>query len=109
MAYGASITLVYAVSRGAEFGFDASFDYVASLLYLALFGSVIAFGSYLTLLGRIGADRAAYITIIFPVIALLLSALFENFVMNSQQFLGVVLILLGNAIVLRRRKRRSSS
>jgi drug/metabolite transporter (DMT)-like permease len=104
MAYGATFTLLIAFSRGAVFSFDPSFAYVASMLYLALFGSVIAFGSYLTLLGRIGADRAAYITIIFPVIALLLSALFEDFSMNSQQFIGVALILLGNVIVLRRRK-----
>jgi len=107
MAYGATFTLVIAFSRGAVFSFDSSFAYIASLLYLALFGSVIAFGSYLTLLGRIGADRAAYITIIFPVIALLLSALFEDFSMNSQQLIGVALILLGNVIVLRRRKTRS--
>ena len=106
MAYGATFTLLIAFSRGAELSFDPSFSYVASLLYLALFGSVIAFGSYLTLLGRIGPDRAAYITIIFPVIALLLSTLFEDFTMNSLQLLGVALILLGNVIVLRRRKAR---
>lgn len=109
MAYGASFTLLIAFSRGVELSFDPSFSYVASMLYLALFGSVIAFGSYLTLLGRIGADRAAYITILFPVIALLLSALFEDFTMNDLQLLGVVLILLGNVIVLRRRKTRQGS
>ena len=109
MAYGATFTLVIALLRGADISFDPSFAYIASMLYLALFGSVIAFGSYLTLLGRIGADRAAYITIIFPVIALLLSALFEDFSMNSQQLFGVVLILLGNVIVLRRRKDRKRS
>lgn len=109
MAYGASFTLLIAFSRGVELSFDPSFSYVASMLYLALFGSVIAFGSYLTLLGRIGADRAAYIAILFPVIALLLSALFEDFTMNDLQLLGVVLILLGNVIVLRRRKTRQGS
>ena len=106
MLYGSFFTTVFAYSRGANFTFNPSFNYVASLIYLALFGSVIAFGSYLTLLGRIGADRAAYITIIFPFIALLLSALFENFNLQGFQFFGVGLILIGNAIVLTRRNRK---
>jgi drug/metabolite transporter (DMT)-like permease len=106
MAYGAAFTALIALARGAEFNFDPSTGYVLSLIYLALFGSVIAFSTYLTLLGRIGAGRAAYITIIFPVIALLLSAIFENFTMNSLQFMGIALILLGNIIVLRRTKRK---
>jgi drug/metabolite transporter (DMT)-like permease len=70
------------------------------LIYLAVFGSVIAFGSYLTLLGRIGLDRAAYVTVLFPVIALLLSTIFEDLQWGVPQLLGVVLILLGNAVVL---------
>ncbi len=104
MAYGSLFTTLIAFSRGAELVFDPSPGYVLSLIYLALFGSVIAFSTYLTLLGRIGAGRAAYITILFPVIALLLSAIFEDFAMNSLQFAGIGLILLGNVIVLLRRK-----
>ncbi len=104
MAYGAAFTTIIALARGTNFIFDTSFPYVASLLYLALFGSVIAFGAYLTLLGRIGADKAAYITIIFPVIALLLSAIFEGLSLNALQILGVLFILAGNAIVLVKRR-----
>src|SRR3546814_4365999 len=60
MAYGALAMIALALVGGAPFAFDTALPYVASLLYLALCGSVIAFGAYLTLLGRIGADRAAY-------------------------------------------------
>ncbi len=104
MLYGSLFTFLFALARGAEFRFDPSFSYVASLLYLALFGSVIAFGSYLTLLGRIGADRAAYVTVLFPVIALLLSGLFEGLQLNILQFAGVALVLLGNVIVVAKRR-----
>ena len=104
MAYGSIITVIVALSRGTHFNFDPSFSYVSSLLYLALFGSVIAFGSYLTLIGRIGADRAAYIMVVFPVIALFLSAIFEGFNLSGIQFFGILLILSGNAIVLIKRK-----
>jgi drug/metabolite transporter (DMT)-like permease len=104
MLYGSIFTLLFALAHGAEFHFDPSVGYVGSLLYLALFGSVIAFGSYLTLLGRIGADRAAYVTVLFPVIALLLSAIFEGLQLNILQFAGVAFVLLGNVIVVAKRR-----
>jgi drug/metabolite transporter (DMT)-like permease len=104
MLYGSMATLVFSLVRGTQFAFDPSVGYISSLVYLALFGSVIAFGSYLTLLGRIGADRAAYVTVLFPVIALVLSALFEGLKLNGLQFAGVALVLLGNVIVVARRK-----
>ena len=99
MAYGAVFMLVLALFRGAKLEFDPSADYVVSLLYLAVFGSVVGFGSYLTLLGRIGPDRAAYVTVLFPVIALLLSTLFEGMTWSLPQLAGVALVILGNVIV----------
>jgi drug/metabolite transporter (DMT)-like permease len=100
MLYGALIMFIFALIRGSQLQFDASAGYILSLFYLAVFGSVIAFGSYLTLLGRIGLDRAAYVTILFPVIALLLSTLFEGLTWGYLQVAGVALVLVGNAIVL---------
>jgi drug/metabolite transporter (DMT)-like permease len=100
MAYGAAFMLVLALFRGAELKFDPSVGYVLSLLYLAIFGSVIAFGSYLTLLGRIGPDRAAYVTVLFPIIALILSTIYEGMTWSMPQLTGVALVILGNAIVL---------
>mgnify|MGYP003331360490 FL=1 len=105
MLYGSLLTFAIAMARGVPLVFDASSGYVLSLLYLALFGSVIAFGAYLTLLGRIGADRAAYITVLFPVIALLLSARFEGLRLNGWQFAGVGLVLAGNLLVVERRRK----
>jgi drug/metabolite transporter (DMT)-like permease len=103
MLYGALFMLILAFFRGAQLEFDTSPGYILSLLYLAVFGSVIAFGSYLTLLGRIGLDRAAYVTVLFPVIALILSTFFEDLQWGMPQLLGVVLILIGNAVVLTKR------
>lgn len=103
MLYGAGFMFLFALLRGAPLEIELSFPYLTSLLYLALFGSVIAFGTYLTLLGRIGADRAAYVTVLFPLIALLLSGLFESLRLGTAQFVGVGLVLLGNFIVVRLR------
>jgi drug/metabolite transporter (DMT)-like permease len=100
MAYGAALMFALAIFNGAQLTFDPSTSYILSLLYLALFGSVIAFGTYLTLLGRIGPDRAAYVTVLFPVIALALSTLFEGITWSGAQLGGVALVLIGNVIVL---------
>ena len=105
MAYGTVLTLVIALLRGVDFSFEASPAYVSSLLYLAVFGSVIAFGSYLTLIGRMGVDRAGYIGVVFPLVALGLSTLFEGLAWNLPGLLGVLLVAAGNVLVLSRRRR----
>jgi drug/metabolite transporter (DMT)-like permease len=110
MLYGSLFTFGVALVRGVPFAFDASPAYISSLLYLAVFGSVIAFGSYLTLLGRIGADRAAYATVLFPVIALALSVLFEGLTLTDWlQFAGIALVLLGNVLVINLRQRAAAT
>jgi len=105
MMYGTVVLLVYAVLSGAKFSFDASIGYVGSLLYLALFGSVIAFGAYLTLIGRIGSDRAAYTSVLFPIVALLFSAAFEKYHLTRLSALGIACVLAGNGMVLLRKRR----
>jgi drug/metabolite transporter (DMT)-like permease len=104
MAYGAAVTLVVAIVRGVPFTFDPTPRYVLSLVYLAVFGSVIAFGTYLTLIGRMGVDRAAYIGVIFPLVALLLSMMFEGLGLGAIGLLGVALVAAGNVLVLNRRR-----
>jgi drug/metabolite transporter (DMT)-like permease len=102
MMYGAIFVALYAVFAGDRFAFDWSFPYVASLLYLALFGSVLAFGAYLTLMKRIGADRAGYTAVAVPVVALILSTLFEDIHWHAPMILGVGLSLAGNVLRLAR-------
>jgi drug/metabolite transporter (DMT)-like permease len=70
---------------------------------LAVFGSVIAFGCYLTLLGRIGVERAGYVVVMFPMVAVILSALFEGLELEFHIYLGVALALAGNVVILARR------
>ena len=94
------LMLVAALIAGKPFSIDPSAAYVISLLYLAFFGSVVAFGCYLTLVGRIGADRASYATLLFPIIALIISTLFEGYHWTPPALAGVVIILAGNALSL---------
>jgi len=100
MAYGAVFMLGVTVLNGSPFNFEWSVGYVGSMLFLSLLGSAVAFGTYLTLLGRIGPDRAAYVVVLFPIVALAISTAFEDFVWTPLALAGVALVLVGNAIVL---------
>jgi drug/metabolite transporter (DMT)-like permease len=100
MFYGVVLLSVFVILRGKSFTFDPRLPYVASLLYLSIFGSVIAFVSYFALLGRIDAGKAAYATVLFPIVALILSTRFEGYQWTVAAFVGVLLTLVGNVFVL---------
>src|SRR5260370_2276258 len=88
MLYGGLLVTLFALLTGQKFVFEYTVPYSLSLLYLALFGSVLAFGGYLTLLGRIGADRAGYISVAIPIVAVLLSTLLAGFPRPPATVLG---------------------
>jgi drug/metabolite transporter (DMT)-like permease len=90
---------------GARIAFDPSPRYLGSLVFLAVFGSVLAFGAYLTLVGRIGAGRAGYTMVAVPLVALALSTLFEGLRWQPALAVGVALCLGGNLLVLPRAPR----
>lgn len=100
MAYGAGLLTIIALFMGKEFNFVFEIPYVTSLLYLSIFGSIIAFGSYLTLIGKIGADKASYAIMVVPVVALVLSSLFEGYNWTQPAVLGLALVVAGNFLAL---------
>lgn len=100
MFYGALFMLVITLSQGQEFNFSFTWSYIGSLLYLSIFGSVIAFGCYLTLLARIGAHKASYATIMFPAVAVIISTFVEGFIWDIFTFSGFAMMLVGNLVVL---------
>ena len=100
MLYSSVLLAVFALLNGETFVINASWQYWSSLIYLAVFGTVIAFASYFSLLKNIGPERASYIIVLFPLVAVLLSTYFEGFTWQANTFVGFSLVLLGNAIVL---------
>ena len=102
MAWGAAASLVVSALAGKEIGFLFQPGYIVSLLYLSVFGSAVAFGCYLALLRQIGSARAAYTAVLFPIVALILSTLFENYAWTPQAMIGVLFILAGNWLALTR-------
>ncbi len=107
MGYGALWMLGIIWFKGISLQFDTSYPYVLSLVYLSIFGSIFAFGCYLTLLGRIGASKAAYSLVMVPIVALGVSTLFEDFLWEPHIFAGIGLIILGNIIILAKKTARN--
>lgn len=101
MAYGALAALVVATVSGVPWAFERTVGYAVSLAYLTLFGSVFAFAAYLTLLKRVGPGPASFVGVGTPVVALLLSTLFEGYRWTWTGAIGVVLAVAGNWLALR--------
>jgi len=104
MAFAAVLALVIAAALGREFNFLMRVDYIASLAYLSVFGSAVAFGCYLALLRRIGASRASYSTVLYPIVALLISTFLEGYRWTTLAIVGMLLALAGNWLILSQRR-----
>ncbi|WBS02540.1 EamA family transporter [Pseudoduganella sp. SL102] len=98
MFIGAAILTLGALALGMPFRFEPTTQYVGSLLYLAIPGSVIGFTAYLLLVGRMGPDRAAYCTVLFPVVALTVSSVYEDYRWSAAAFAGLALVIAGNLL-----------
>ena len=83
-------------------------DYLWSLAYLAIFGSAIAFGCYLALIRHIGAARAAYSSVLFPVVALGLSTIFEDYKWTAEAAVGIIFTFIGNWLILNRSVKKTT-
>jgi drug/metabolite transporter (DMT)-like permease len=84
--------------------FEARLGYVAGIAYLGLFASALAFPLYYTVLRVIGPAKAAYSSVIVPVIAMLLSTLFEGYRWSPLAAGGAVLTGIGLVVALRARR-----
>lgn len=102
MGWGALFSLAVTFALGEALTFSTDAMYLGSLLYLALAGSCVAFGAFLALLKRIGAGRASYVSVLFPIIALAISTVFEGYRFSTTAIFGIALILGGNWLALSR-------
>ena len=100
MLYGSLITLLITQIKGTELLFEYTFNYIASLVYLSIFGSIFAFIFYLKLLEKVGAGRAGYVGVIMPVLALLISTVFENLEWKIDLIVGLPILIVGAALVI---------
>ena len=101
MLWGASMVAVWCVVNGDAFMLPTAPSYWMGLVYLSLFGSVIAFFAYFTLIGRIGPQKTVYIGVVTPVLSVLLSIQLEGYRPGPVEFLGMIVCLASVAWALR--------
>ncbi len=102
MAWAGVTSVLIGLAMGKDLDFSLSTGYLVSLTYLSLFGSAVAFGCYLALIRRIGAAKSAYSAVVFPIVALGISTLFEGYQWTVAAVLGIILTLIGNWLILYR-------
>ncbi|PDT32733.1 EamA family transporter [Rhizobium sp. M10] len=108
MTYGTIVLLVLIAVTQTPIVAPSGITYLAALLYLSAIGSVIGFTTYLMLVSRIGSSRAAYATVLFPIVALSLSTVFEGYHWSGLGLIGLALTLLGNVIIFARPLKRAA-
>jgi drug/metabolite transporter (DMT)-like permease len=102
MCYGAAVCTLVALLQGQSFALPAVASWWASLFYLALAGSVLTFACFLTLQERIGPGPTGSIGVMTPLLALVVSMLFEAFHPDVLTLTGAALAVAGNVLMLRR-------
>ena len=100
MLYGSIVTFLITQIRGAELLFEYSFSYITSLFYLSIFGSIFAFVSYLKLLEKVGPGRAGYVGVVMPVLALIISTIFEKLEWQIDLIVGLPILIVGAVLVI---------
>jgi drug/metabolite transporter (DMT)-like permease len=101
MAYGTGLLALYGLATGVEWSIEPGFRYLGSLLYLSVFGSVIAFVVYFTIARTRGYALASYISALTPPIAMLVSILFEGAHFGWPALAGLILVLAGQVLLIR--------
>lgn len=107
MAWGTAWISWFAMISGEQWTLPSSINYWLSLIYLSLFGSVIAFACYFTLIHRIGAQKTVFIGVITPIISVLLSIQLENYHPGWIEWSGMVLCMAGVVWALRGEPKRA--
>lgn len=99
MSWGAIFLAVVIIVQEKSFLPHVTKAYLGGLVYLAVIGSVIGFLAYLSLVARIGATKAAYVTVVSPVIALAVSSSLEDYSWALLSSMGIALVIIGNIII----------
>ncbi|MBC7505797.1 MAG: EamA family transporter, partial [Sandarakinorhabdus sp.] len=101
MFYGTAINAAAAWRMSGPPVFDASLTYIAGVAYLGVVASAMAFSLYYRLIREMGAGKAAYTSVIIPLVAMTLSTLFEGYRWSALAVAGAVLALVGLVTALR--------
>ncbi len=103
-ANGSIIMFIYTLIQGHEFVLPSSLSYWGSLVYLIIFGSIIAFACYMQLIKNIGPELAGYASVLFPIVALFFSSFFEGYHWSYADLIGLSFVIFGNILIIKKKK-----
>jgi drug/metabolite transporter (DMT)-like permease len=102
MLFGAAFQLLMSVVTGEWSRFDpatVSVQGVVAILYLVVFGSIVALNCYLWLLTRVPAPTVATYALVNPVVALILGAVVLGERVTPLAIAAAALVLVGVALI----------
>jgi drug/metabolite transporter (DMT)-like permease len=101
MLYGALLDALFALAISGPPVFDTRPVYWVGLVYLAILASALPFWLYYKIIREIGPARAAYSSVLIPIIAMAISTLFEGYVWSALAIAGGLLAIAGLLIAVR--------
>lgn len=104
MVYGALILGLWCLVQDVTWVLPTAATFWGATVFLAVPGSIVAFYCYITVIQTLGADKAGYATVLFPVVALSVSTWLEGFEWTATAVVGALLALLGNYVLFRTAK-----
>ncbi len=103
MSYGGILNACVAWVISGPPVFDLAPQFIAGLGYLSLIASALAFRIYYALIREIGPGKAAYSSVVIPIVAMVLSTMFEGFAWTGTTVAGGLLAMLGLVVAMRSR------
>jgi drug/metabolite transporter (DMT)-like permease len=102
MAAGALIDILFARALAGPPTFSARPGYWLGVLYLGVFASALTFSLYFPVVRKIGPGKAAYSSVLVPVIAMSFSTAIEGYRWNAVAIAGALLTLAGMLVAISR-------
>jgi len=107
MIYGSLIALVVALFKGQEFYIPIqNLSYMLGLGYLIIFGSIVSFLCYIKFIENTSASTGGYIGVIMPILALIISMIFEDVKPDINFLTGLVVAIGGLLLILKQETKK---
>jgi drug/metabolite transporter (DMT)-like permease len=104
MFWGSVANAIFAFFMDGAPVIDTRPSYIGGVLYLSIIGSVVTFPLYFRLIRDIGPGKAAYTGVVIPVVAMILSTIFEGYVWSTLALTGGILAMAGLVVAMQARK-----
>ena len=104
MLWGSLANALFAFITQGPPVIDTRPGYIGGVLYLSIIGSVVTFPLYFRLIRDIGPGKAAYTGVVIPVVAMILSTIFEGYIWSTLALAGGLLAMVGLVVAMQARK-----